>query len=523
MSSKLLPYGERAWLVELADGAARRSWHAALNSSQFSSSRPPRGIVEVVPASRTVLVVFRSRLHALAAETHLRSIAAASTRTESPVTSAAAVEIPVIYDGADLAEVSHLLGIDAADVAALHQRQLWFVDFMGFLPGFAYLLPAEPDRRLQVPRRDNPRTRVPAGSIGLAEEFTGLYPQASPGGWQLIGRTTACLWDQHRDAPALLSPGTRVRFVDAIGFDGAEQVDQAASTPPAGGHPSPGPEALTVLDPGAQLLVEDLGRVGNAASAVSGGGAADQGALRRGNRLLGNPEGAAGIESLMGGARLRSLADQWVCVTGAPGPVSVGDRAVGHEDAVWLRAGQELRIGLATLGLRRYLCVRGGVGGLAVLGSRSSDPVSGLGPPPLQPGDAVVAGDAEPTDGVSSGMSLYEPANSRPFGLYPGPRADWFADGLMGLISSEWTVTGEQDRIGLRIDGPALERLRRAELPSEGVLRGAVQVPPSGQPMIFGPDHPTTGGYPVIACVAEADQDRLAQLRPGDRIVFCRA
>ncbi len=505
----MLCYGERGWLVELADGDARRAWRAAL------ADAVPTGVIDVVPAARTVLVAFDSAASARAAGPALRALAVSPAAAEPPERLEGSIEIPVRYDGADLAEVARLLDVTPADVVARHVAQQWFVDFMGFLPGFAYLLPTSAERSPRVPRRESPRAIVPPGSVGLAEEFTGVYPQASPGGWQLIGRTAAPLWDQHRDPPALLSPGDRVRFVDADGR--GEPVKAAPAAPP------PGEIAFTVLASGAQLLIEDLGRPGHAHLAVSAGGAADRAALRRGNRLLGNPDGAAGLENVIGGARLRSEADQWVCLTGAPGPVSVDSRPVAYDDPVWLRTGEELWLGPVSTGLRRYLCRRGGVGGASLFGSLSTDPVSGLGPPPLTPGDAIPGADVDPVGEVCGGLTMHESAHARPFRLHPGPRADWFPDGQDALASATWTVTSELDRIGVRLSGPRLTQARRGELPSEGLLRGAVQVPPNGQPIVFGPDHPTTGGYPVIACVAEADLDRFSQLRPGDAVTFQRA
>lgn len=506
MSPLLLRYGERGWLMELADGDARRAWHAALHDAALA------GILDAVPAARTVHVLFESEADAQAAEPALRALGV-PTSVPAPERHKAPTEIPVRYDGTDLLDVAQLLGVEPDEVVERHLAQEWFVDFLGFLPGFAYLVPAGAERPLRVPRRASPRASVPPGSVGLADEFTGVYPQASPGGWQLIGRTAAPLWDQHRDPPSLLSPSDRVRFIEASAHEEPVQATPAAS--------AQGEIAFTVLATGAQLLIQDLGRPGHAHLAVSSGGAADRQALRRGNRLLGNPEGTAGLENLLGGARLRSELDQWVCLTGAPGPVVVGSRPVAHEDPFWVRAGEGLLIGPASMGLRRYLCRRGGVGGASLFGSLSTDPVSGLGPPPLTPGEPILAADVDPVGQVSAGLTLYEPAQARPFRLHPGPRADWVVCGIDALVSHPWTISSQLDRIGVRLSGPALARARGGELPSEGIVRGAVQVPPSGQPIVFGPDHPTTGGYPVIACVAEAELDRLAQLRPGEVVSFC--
>ena len=200
---KVRPYGDRAVLLEL-EGPREALAHAA-------ALRGVDGVAEVVPAAQTVLVVGAPGTSVPA----LREIvSAAGPEAEERRAPGAVVDIEVIYDGEDLDEVSRLTGLAREEVVGVHSGQLWTVAFGGFAPGFGYLATEDPsDARLHVPRRDEPRTRVPAGSVGLAGEHSGIYPTASPGGWQLIGRTDAVLFDIDRDPPALLPPGTRVRFV----------------------------------------------------------------------------------------------------------------------------------------------------------------------------------------------------------------------------------------------------------------------------------------------------------------------
>jgi KipI family sensor histidine kinase inhibitor len=198
----VLPYGDRALLVEVADLAAVGAVRAALEGSPLPGQR------DLVPAARTVLVVLDRAPSALDAAT-LRRL---STTTPPKSGGKATVELRVIFDGADLAEVAALTGRSAAEVVATLTSVELTVAFCGFSPGFGYLAGLPDD--LHVPRRATPRTRVPAGSVALAGPFAGVYPQASPGGWQLVGRTDAVLFDVHRDPPALLTPGTTVRFRD---------------------------------------------------------------------------------------------------------------------------------------------------------------------------------------------------------------------------------------------------------------------------------------------------------------------
>lgn len=279
---------------------------------------------------------------------------------------------------------------------------------------------------------------------------------------------------------------------------------------------------IEVLAPGVLTLVEDAGRPGLAAVGVGRSGAADPAALRLGNRLVGNRPGAAALEVLLGGLELHALQTTVVALTGAPGPAWVDDVPAAHGTAHRLPAGSRLRLGAAEHGLRTYVAVRGGVDVPAVLGSRSADRLSGLGPAPLAAGDVLPVGrDTRgfPEPGVAPAAAAWPERVVLP--VVPGPRLDWFAaDALDVLVRGDYRVTPSSDRVALRLSGATLPRAERGELPSEGLVVGAVQVPPDGQPVVFGPDHPVTGGYPVLAVVRAAGLSAAAQLRPGDAVGF---
>ncbi|GAA3692869.1 biotin-dependent carboxyltransferase family protein [Nonomuraea antimicrobica] len=271
---------------------------------------------------------------------------------------------------------------------------------------------------------------------------------------------------------------------------------------------------IEVVAAGPYATVQDLGRPGLAHLGVPRSGAADAPSLRLANRLVGNPEGLAGIELTFGLARLRFLAGAWVALAGAP-LASGADMGAPF----WVPSGGELRLGPPVWGLRTYVAVRGGIAVEPVLGSRSTDSLSGLGPEPLRPGTLLPVGRPE---GVIS-VDLAPQAGPRPAVLrvLPGPRDDWFVTEAVGeLCARPYTVTQDSNRVGVRLRGPELARAKDGELPSEGMVTGAVQVPPSGQPIVFLADHPPTGGYPVIAVVREADLPIAAQLRPGDEVRF---
>jgi biotin-dependent carboxylase-like uncharacterized protein len=274
---------------------------------------------------------------------------------------------------------------------------------------------------------------------------------------------------------------------------------------------------LTVLATGPLTTVQDAGRPGQGALGIGRSGACDRAAAALANRLVGNDPDAAVLEVTLGGLALRAGADLLVATTGARCPGSPAHNAPHR-----LAAGAELRLGLPATGLRTYLAVRGGIAVDPVLGSRATDLLSGLGPPALSAGDVLPVGEATgPPPGVDL-APVPDPAGGElTVRLLPGPRADWFAaDAAAVLTGTGWTVTGESNRIGLRLDGPPLERVRPGELASEGMVRGALQVPPSGLPVLFLADAPVTGGYPVIGYVDDADVDRCGQLRPGQTVRF---
>ena len=284
---------------------------------------------------------------------------------------------------------------------------------------------------------------------------------------------------------------------------------------------------LHVLKPGPSTLVEDLGRPGLAALGVSTSGAMDRPALSLANRLLGNDEGAAGLEVLLGGLRATTDDLLWIAVTGAWGDVTIDGTRVEPHTATPLEPGSILSLGQARAGIRYYLAIRGGIAGEPVLGSRSRDVLAALGPPPVAAGEELPIG-AQPRQRIPpvDGVPVDPPTSGEiELALRPGPRRDWFSpQAWQALTESTWTVSARSDRTGVRLDGGvSLDRARSGELPSEGMLRGAIQVSPDGVPTVLGADHPVTGGYPVIAVVTDATVDRLAQARPGQPLRFTHA
>ena len=287
---------------------------------------------------------------------------------------------------------------------------------------------------------------------------------------------------------------------------------------------------IIVEQTGPLTLIEDLGRSGYAQYGVPTSGAADRCALRRANRWVGNADDEACLEILLGGLVFTTDAALLCAISGARGPIEVNGVPVSTDRRIRLGPGDRVALGVPESGLRSYLAVAGGFDIAPVLGSRSTDLLSGLGPAPVQPGDRIPIGSSEPRSPAGEPIAAPQPeADVTVIDLEVGPRADWFTDrSRAALLNQDWTITQDSDRTAVRLTGQALQRRATtdegaalpAELPSEGLIRGAIQVPPSGQPLIFGADHPVTGGYPVIAVVTSQGCDRLAQLRPGERLRF---
>jgi biotin-dependent carboxylase-like uncharacterized protein len=276
---------------------------------------------------------------------------------------------------------------------------------------------------------------------------------------------------------------------------------------------------VEILRTGPLALVQDLGRAGLAHLGVTRSGAADRAAHTLANRLVANPDDRATIEVTMGGFAARILGSAEIAVTGADADARVGSTLFGANSIQHLRDGEVISLDVPRSGLRSYLAIRGGLDIAPVLGSRSYDVLSGIGPPPLQPGDLLTIGehtddypelDQAPVAPIADG--LIELA------VIPGPRDDWLAD-PDALVRTVWTASDRSDRVGVRLQGPPLaHRDPNRQLPSEGAIRGAIQLPPNGLPVILGPDHPVTGGYPVAGVVADHDVDKVAQLRPGQQV-----
>lgn len=512
MTLSIKRVGTRGLIVDLPDLATVMNYYAALTASPLDHQ------TDVVAAARTVLLTFDSPTATTKAIDTLQTYSPAAAKHTEPRD----IAIDVLYNGEDLAPLAESLGMSTHELIDWHTSTTWVAAFGGFAPGFTYCVPEDATRALSIPRRDTPRTAVPAGAVALAGEFSAVYPRTSPGGWQLIGTTNTPMWDSTATPPALVAPGDRVHYraADTLNDD-TTLARHHLATPPR--RP-----VFTLDDAGLQTLYQDLGRQGNGNLGVTTSGSADRASARTANAAVGNKRNATLLENI-GGLTMTALTETVICVTGADTDVTVGGRPVLLATPTIVPAGAEVVVKQARLGFRTYIAVRGGLIADTELNSAATDMLSGLGPKPLQSGDTIAMSLAKPQ---SANSLLTNPLRVERDGAdvvgtvrcVLGPRDDWFSnDAVERFFNTTFTVTADSNRVGLRLESDVpLTREREGELPSEGMVAGSIQIPPSGQPVLFLRDHAVTGGYPVMATVINEDVDIAAQLPPGAKLRFER-
>ncbi len=529
---RMRPAGDQALLVEVGDGideTVNRTVHAL---ALALAGRQVPGIVDLIPTYRSLLVNYDPRRLGFTALTAAVREASATLDTAS-LPAPRHVEIPTRYGGEhgpDLPFVARHNSLGEDDVIAIHSSGVYRVFMMGFSPGFAYL--GGMSARIATPRLQTPRTSIPAGSVGIAQHQTGIYPVESPGGWQLIGRTPARLFDPARTPPTLVEPGDVITFrpIDEAEYRAlAREPSEIRTVASAGQGVSLADAAdpvIEILDAGALTTVQDLGRYGFQRYGVPVSGAMDAFALRMANLLVGNGEDAAALEMTVSGPQLIFLEAAVIAVTGADLQPRAGDVPAPMWQAFSMAKGAALSFRGLRSGARAYLAIAGGLDVPVVLGSRSTylrSRLGGLDGRALRPGDRLRRG------------AVPHPLHARrlPPGWLPtylgshrvrvvlGPQDSAFKPGaIQTLVSSAFTIGAQSDRMGYRLEGPRIEHRDGADILSDGTPAGAVQVAGDGMPLVLLADRGTTGGYAKIATVIGADLPRLAQAKPGDRVFF---
>lgn len=428
------------------------------------------------------------------------------------------VVIPVAFDGSDLEEVGRISGLGRDGVVRALLKTRLRVSILGFAPGFAYLT-GLPRRLRGVPRRSTPRPSVPAGSLAVAGGHAAIYPQSTPGGWQLLGRTDVALFDPKTPPYALLAPGdlVRLRMVEPDRLSALEEGSTNRDV-----RRSSGRCIFEVESPGLFTTIQDQGRRGLAHLGVPQAGAADPVSSALANALVGNAPDLGCLEMTVVGPTLLCRSANHVAVVGAGAEMTLDGLAVGTGRVVPIVPGQRLAVGRTGWGMRAYLAVRGGFDAPSTLGSRSTDRLVGLGPGPIVVGDQLDGG--EPTGVMADHLVPGAPGMSPP-NAHRRLRAvvvhrdapDRWSEALFGR---PFAVLPTSDRVGLRLeprDGPPIE-VEKREVRSTGTTVGTVQVPPDGNPVVLMVDHATLGGYPVGAVVISADLGELGRCRPGDTV-----
>lgn len=445
------------------------------------------------------------------------------------------VRIPVLYGGAfgpDLLDVARHTGLMPDEIVRRHAESRYVVGALGFAPGFGFLIGLPPE--LATPRRRTPRLRIPPGSVGIGGRQTGVYALPTPGGWSLIGRTPLTLFDPSREPASLLATGDVVRFdpIDRTGF--VELAARDARQHSTSSRKASRRLGIVVLEPGLQTTIQDLGRWGQGRIGVSPGGAADRGALIAGNRALGNDDNAAGLEITRVGPRLRFLTPARIALSGADLGARLGDMRLLPGSVRAVSPGEELSFDrdVAPRGFRAWLCVAGGIATPVVMGSRSTDLAAGMGGlegRPLAVGDRLplgqrteqLPGRPRVTGDHAPGGTWRQANRRRPIRIVRGPERKR-VDGRSWhrFLTSEFTVSPQSNRVGLRLDGPPVALIGGADIISGGIVTGTIQITGDGTPIVMLPARATVGGYPRIATVIAADLDRLAQVAPGDTVRF---
>lgn len=525
--------GDRSLLVYLGeqiDPDLNRAVHA-LTRALRRHAHP--AIVEVSPSYHCLLVEFDPvRIRPDQVEEMVRRDLAALDLGEEENR---VVEVPVLYGGEvgpDLDAVARHTGLTPEEVIQRHSAGLYRVYCLGFSPGFAYMGGLEP--ALHTPRLPDPRTKVPGGSVAIGGAQTGVYPSPSPGGWLLIGRSPLTMFSPWQSPPSRLNPGDDVRFVPVTAKRYAELEAAEVRTSPEPPAFQPGRSGLRVLQPGLQTTIQDLGRRGYMSLGVPVAGAADFVSLMIGNWLVGNRARTGALEITLLGPEIEFTGVVAFSLTGAPIPAELiranggSPRPVPAWTALAAFPGDRLRLGTAQQGCRSYLCVAGGVAVEPVLGSVSEDLFGKIGPlgRPLKTGDWLPVGLPLHPPAELTGRSL--PADAIPsFAEIPviranrGPQSDAFApEGFDAFFSGEYLVQNQSDRQGVRLSGPPIARAKGADIISEPIPPGSIQVPANGQPILLLSNRQTTGGYTKIATAIYSDLAVAAQVRPGSSLRF---
>ena len=557
---RFLPAGDRALVVEFGSVIDDQINDQVQAAAALINSRKDPAVDEVVPTFCSLLVHYRPEYRKYRPMCEwiagLLESMELTGKKEKRI-----LKVPVCYGarfGADLHDMEKLLHLDMDEIIALHSKPDYKIYMLGFLPGFVYL--GGLDERIACPRLPAPRVRIAPGAVGIGGSQTGIYPLASPGGWRLIGQTPIDMYDPNREQPILVKAGDYIRF-QPVGllewYDIKRAVTDRTYSPEIviereGSKPEivsnavhaysknrktectgqkPDSEAktpamrLTVVSPGAMTTVQDAGRFGSQNAGMTQSGAMDQAAYRLANRLVENEGGEAVLEMTVSGISFTVEGKGLIAVTGADMKPMLNGEPMPLCRAVEVKTGDSVEMGFASGGCRSYLAVSGGIDVPVVMGSRSTNLKCHLGGyegRPLKAGDVLTCSESPIVIGHTRAGAAWKPyEESVTLRFVPGPQDDMFApEAIRTFEQASYRVNEKSDRMGYRLDGPAIQAKGKTDIISDGIVFGSIQVPNDGKPIILMADHQTTGGYAKIGTVVSEDLPKLAQLMPGGKIRF---
>lgn len=533
---RFAPAGDRALVMSFGDRIDEGINERVQQMAEAIRSRRDPAVIEAVPTFCTVLVHYDPALRRYASMRGMLGEIYEGLDAKT-VRNRRIFKVPVCYGarfGPDLCEMEKLLHMDRDEIIAIHSGPDYKIYMLGFLPGFVYL--GGMDERIACPRLATPRVRIAPGAVGIGGSQTGIYPMASPGGWRLIGQTPINMYDPYAKNPIPVRAGDYIRFVP-IGLEEWYDIRRAVSL---GAYrvqieeekgrkkAADGSEIsmrLIVQRGGVLTTVQDRGRFGSQELGITQSGAMDQEAYSLANRLVENDGTEAALEMTAIGASFIIEGKGLIAMTGADMSPTLNGEPMPLNQAIAVSSGDVLETGPAVNGCRSYLAVSGGISVPEVLGSRSTCITYGMGGfegRALRAGDVVECMESAIIIGEKRlGVSPITYSKEVTVRFIPGLQTDYFSkEALKVFEQAVYTVNEKSDRMGYRLDGPQLKTKDKADMISDGVVFGSIQVPADGKPIVLMADHQTTGGYAKIGTVVSSDLWKLAQLMPGGRLRF---
>ena len=529
-AARYMPFGDNGLLIEFGDVISLEVNRRVIALSEAIIGAKIQGVEELVPTYRSLFVRYNaSKISCEQLVFRIKDVE--KTMEERSMEKVGRkIIIPVVYGGEygpDLTDVARFHGLTEEQVVKIHSGREYRVYMVGFVAGFPYL--GEVADEIATPRLETPRLKVPAGSVGIAEKQTGIYSCEAPGGWRIIGRTPLRLFNLLKQPPVLLQLGDIVKF-KPISEKEFRITEKTSQKQPADHFPKnkKGIKVFQVLKPGFFTTVQDLGRYGYLRYGVPISGAMDTFSLVAANLLVANNPDDACLEITLIGPELQALTETQIAITGGAASPKINGQHVPMWQTLEVQEGAVVSFGKVESGCRAYLSIRGGVDTPPLLGSRSTYVRGGFG---------GINGRQLKTEDIIGGfdVSLLKVEYSMPEELVPqftdqfkacvilGPQADMFTErGITTFLSSQYKVTLEADRMGYRLEGPIIEHKAKADIISDALLPGAVQIPKNGKPIMIMRDAQTAGGYPKIAVIITPDISTLGQAKTNDIIEFSK-